>query len=112
MTKDHAYAMWESYLSRLDLEPSQRILKNPAVEFTKKAKAGAYDSLSDEEYNELLHNCEQEAALFADRPSATAVTLFLRALSRIELNEREKKELLRILADASARCDFRERSAR
>jgi len=45
--------------------------KNPAVEFTKNAKAGAYDGLSDEDYQELLSIVERASRNFGDVPVAS-----------------------------------------
>lgn len=113
MTKEYAYRFWTGLFQLLRTEPESRVMENPAVAFTEKAKAGAFDSLSDEEYNDQLNDIEQENALFGYQKFATSYVVLLRALRRLELNDTEMHALLRILINASIRTDFRkERDAK
>jgi len=49
---------------------------NPAVPFTKKAKAGEYDRLSDEEYDAKLRTTETMSALWMDNDYVSISALF------------------------------------
>ena len=59
-------------------------MENPAAAFAEKAKAGAFDSLSDEEYEAQLNDVEQENALFGYQKFATSYVIMLKALRRLE----------------------------
>lgn len=107
MTKDYAYRFWTGLFRLLRTEPESRIMENPAAAFAEKAKAGAFDSLSDEEYEAKLNDVEQENALFEYKKFATSYVVMLRALRRLELNDTEMHTLLRVLINASLRTDFR-----
>ena len=61
-------------------------LKNPAVEFTKDAKAGKFDELSDEEYRERLAEVERKAKLWEDKPEADLLTLYFNATDTLPTN--------------------------
>lgn len=113
MTKDYAYRFWTGLFRLLRTEPESRIMENPAAAFAEKAKTGAFDSLSDEEYEAKLNDVEQENALFEYKKFATSYVVLLRALRRLELNDTEMHTLLRVLINASLRTDFRkERDAK
>ena len=113
MTKDYAYRFWTGLFRLLRTEPESRIMENPAAAFAEKAKTGAFDSLSDEEYEAKLNDVEQENALFEYKKFATSYVVMLRALRRLELNDTEMHTLLRVLINASLRTDFRkERDAK
>ncbi|HAE16766.1 MAG TPA: hypothetical protein DCG51_09475 [Erysipelotrichaceae bacterium] len=107
MTKDYAYRFWTGLFRLLRTEPESRVMENPAAAFAEKAKAGAFDSLSDEEYEAQLNDVEQENALFGYQKFATSYVIMLKALRRLELNDTEMHTLLRILINASVRTDFR-----
>ena len=106
MTKEYAYAMWEQYLSLIDQEDTSRVVRNPAIRFTENARSGKYVSMSDEEYECALENCEQEASLFDNKASATVYTLIIRMLKAMELNNAQKRFLLNALAQASMHAVF------
>ena len=65
-------------MSHLSLH-TKGIIENPAVAFVKNAKAGVYDSISDEEYKVELQDVEQEADLFEQKKNASSAHLFIRA---------------------------------
>lgn len=61
-------------------------LKNPAVEFTNKAKNGDFDDLSEEDYKERLSAVETKAKLWEDKPEADLLTLYFNATEGLPTN--------------------------
>ena len=82
------------------------VVENPAIEFTMKAKRGDYDDISDDTYNVLLHDVEEEAAFFLEKKRDNATAVFLRALRSTPLYPEEIAGIVGILTDASARVDY------
>lgn len=71
---------------QLFVQLTSKKMKNPAVEFTKQAKAGAFDNLSDEEYSAKLAEVEQQAKLWEDKPEADLLTLYFNATDALPVN--------------------------
>ena len=72
---------------QLFVQLTSKKLKNPAVEFTKKAKAGELDSLSDEEYNRQLEEVEiKSKVLWEDKPETDLLTLYFNATAALPRN--------------------------
>lgn len=65
-----------------DFMMTSQLLKvqNPAKEFTKRAKWGAYDDITDDEYNSLYNYVSEQSKLFGDEPelSLEAVNVWKR----------------------------------
>lgn len=61
-------------------------VKNPAVEFTNDAKAGKYDSMSEEEYQAKLKATEIKSKLWEDKPDADMLTLYFNATEGLPTN--------------------------
>lgn len=72
---------------QLFVQLTSKKLKNPAVEFAKKAKAGEYDSISDEEYNVLLADVEKQSKLWEDKPECDLLTLYFNATDALPKNQ-------------------------
>lgn len=71
---------------QLFVQLSSKKKKSPAAEFTADAKAGKYDSLSDEEYQELMHEAEKKSKIWEDKPEADMLTLFFNATEKLPKN--------------------------
>lgn len=71
---------------QLFVQLTSRKLKNPAVEFTKDAKAGKFDSMSDEEYQDKLAEVEAKSKLWEDKPEADLLTLYFNATDTLPTN--------------------------
>ena len=71
---------------QLFVQLTSKKLKNPAVEFTKQAKAGAFDNLSDDEYQEKLSMIEEKSKIWEDKPEADLLTLYFNATDRLPTN--------------------------
>ena len=83
---------------QLFVQLTAKKLKNPAVEFQKKAKAGEFDNISDEEYDILLSKAERESKLWEDKPELDLLTLFFNASATLPKNS--MRELVRNTNDA------------
>ena len=59
---------------------------NPVVKFTKRAKNGRYDNLSDEEYQERLDEVEVQSKLWEDKPETDLLTLYFNATAEMPMN--------------------------
>ena len=112
MTKEYASKFWMTIFRALSEDPEERILTNPAVDFTEKVKSGAFDHLSDEAYNAMLSDVEEQNALFLRQRCATSYAVLLRAISRLQLTDTERHTILRVLVNASTRTDFRKETVR
>lgn len=74
-------------------------VENPAVKFTRKAKNGDFDTLSDKEYDTLLGEAEQLAKLFGDRPRRAAGSILLEVLANApKANDKLKDDLADLFA--------------
>lgn len=71
---------------QLFVQLTSKKLKNPAVEFSKQAKAGAFDNLTDEEYNEKLQEVETKSKLWEDKPETDLLTLYFNATDTLPQN--------------------------
>ena len=76
--------LYNSY--QLFVQLTSKKLKNPAVEFAKDAKAGKFDNISDEEYNEKLEDVEKRAVLWEDKPELDLLTLYFNATEHLPKN--------------------------
>ena len=71
---------------QLFVQLTSKKLKNPAVEFSKKAKAGEFDNLSDAEYEEKRERVELESTLWEDKPEMDLLTLYFNATDALPRN--------------------------
>ena len=61
-------------------------IKNPATEFTKKAKAGEFDSWSDEAYEAELKKVEAQAVFWENKPEMDMLSLYFNATDALPRN--------------------------
>ena len=71
---------------QLFVQLTSKKLKNPAVEFTKDAKAGKFDNLSDEEYQDKMAEVETKSKLWEDKPESDLLTLYFNATDALPTN--------------------------
>lgn len=71
---------------QLFVQLTSKKVKNPSVEFTKDAKAGKYDDLSTDEFDQKLAEVESLAKLWEDKPEADMLTLFFNATDALPMN--------------------------
>ena len=72
MRKEYALDFWRTYLPYA-LSGSDDTVTNPAIEFTRQAKAGGFDSLSDEEYDIRLQDVEEASKLFLNKSKCNTI---------------------------------------
>jgi len=71
---------------QLFVQLTSKKLKNPSVEFAKKAKEGEYDNLSDEDYDIELNKVERQSLLWEDKPECDLLTLYFNATDALPRN--------------------------
>lgn len=81
---------------QLFVQLTSKKLKNPAVEFTKKAKAGDFEGLSEEDYQERLAEVEAQSLLWEDAPEKDLLTLYFNATDALPVNS-----MRRLVANAN-----------
>lgn len=81
---------------QLFVQLTSKKLKNPAVEFTKKAKAGDFEGLSEEDYQERLAEVEAQSLLWEDAPEKDLLTLYFNATDALPANS-----MRRLVANAN-----------
>lgn len=81
---------------QLFVQLTSKKLKNPAVEFTKKAKAGEFEGLSEEDYQEKLAEVEAQSLLWEDAPEKDLLTLYFNATDALPTNS-----MRRLVANAN-----------
>lgn len=72
---------------QLFVQLTSKKIKNPLNEFKAKLKSGEYDDMSDEEYERLLNEAENKAALWEDNPDIDLLTLYFNASAVIPKNQ-------------------------
>ena len=77
-------------------------VENPCIEFTKKANAGAYDTLPENEYSEMVTMMGKQSKYWYDKPEASILELAMRFALDIKL--RNFDDLI-YLFDVSDRTD-------
>lgn len=71
---------------QLFVQLTAKKLKNPAIEFTKRAKAGEFDGVPDEVYSAELAKVEQQAKFWEDKPEVDMLTLYFNATAALPVN--------------------------
>lgn len=82
-----------------------RSITNPAVDFTKRAKAGVYDSMTDEEYYEELDKVEELNRVWQHKTSKTVGELLLTALENLNIRDEDVEDISATLMCAYSRTD-------
>lgn len=72
---------------QLFVQLTAKKLKNPSVEFAKKAKAGEFDKMPEEEYQMKLEQVERESKLWEDKPECDLLTLYFNATDLLPRNQ-------------------------
>lgn len=71
---------------QLFVQLTSKKLKNPSVIFANEAKAGKYENISDEEYDEKLERAEHESELWEDKPEQDLLSLYFNATDVLPRN--------------------------
>ena len=99
--KKQAFDFWKTYIEFLTKGMIDVPMPNPAIEFLADVKAGKYDEISDEEYDELLNSTAELASFWKKKRKATVGEIVREALIHMNLSLSETEKLAQILAEAS-----------
>lgn len=80
----------------------ERVIENPAVQFTLDAKAGEYDEVSDETYNFLLNEVEELSKFWCDQKEVPAVQILGAIFRKMNLDQKTIGAVAERLADRYA----------
>ena len=107
MKRDTAQNFWKEYLNLVTTGGADSLAGNPAVRFTADVKAGKYDTISDEEYADILAGIEELVCFWNNEQWLTCGDVLLRALRATPISGRTMEKVVTLLAEASASCDYR-----
>lgn len=99
MEKSEYIQFYEKYLCEVSRGRGYREHENPACEFSKDAKAGKYNDLSDEEYGVLLRKAEELSAIWLDTTKQTAADILKTALENIDIDRESLHRMAEILSE-------------
>ena len=88
------------FMRELALGHSGKYLENPAVGFVKEAKAGAFDHLTDEQYETLLAHYEDLSGFWQKQSRATVGKIFEGIMKEAAPNMENLYRISEILADS------------
>lgn len=91
LLKEHCIRYVEAVLEEIEKGNGEKYLTNPAVDFTKLAKAGEFDAISDPEYHRLLNHVEELSAFWDGQVRVTAWDLFCRWNGKLRFFTEEKR---------------------
>lgn len=95
---------WKEILEFIIDGKPDEMIENPALVFARNAKAGGFDSISDEEYNALLAECENQSKLWRSLPHRAASDILLDALEFVRINDVPRHRLAQVLS----RCKIKD----
>lgn len=97
------YTNWISkILKEIANRRGDRMIENPAVQFTLDAKAGEYDEVSDETYNFLLNEVEELSKFWCDQKEVPAVQVLGAIFRKMNLDQKTIGAVAERLADRYA----------
>ena len=99
MTKSACIQFFEKYLCEVSKGRGYREHENPAVRFTRDAKAGKFNKLSDESYEIQLHEVEDMSAFWLNQQKQKASDLLQFALENIEIDKESLHKMAEILSE-------------
>lgn len=106
MTKQDALDFWENFLAMSCGADADTPVDNPVVAFTKGAKAGEYDDISEDEYKALMNRVGEFGYFWKDQARPGAGEVLLRALRATDIPKPVIAEIAGRLAECSARTRY------
>lgn len=103
MKIDNMRELYEELLRATSNGYRNRRIANPAVNFTKKAKAGDFDEMSDEEYYQALDKVNELNDVWQHRPSGQIGELLFTALENLTLSDSDVEDMAATLLCAYER---------
>lgn len=108
MRKMTAKNFWYRYLRLVMNGADEALFENPCIAFTKKAKMGKYDKITDEEYDSLLQDQEQLSNIWQNAFQKTAGEILLSALSMTKISDHQLANIVEQLAICSTYSIYEE----
>lgn len=71
---------------QLFVQLTSKKMSNPAVQFTKDAKDGKFDDMSDDEYQAKFDEVTRQSKIWEDNPEADQLTLYFNATAMLPMN--------------------------
>lgn len=99
MRKSICTLFFETYLREVSKGRGYRDHENPAVQFSKNARNGAFNEISDQFYDILLEDAEDTAEFWLKQRTKPAVDVLRIALENIEIDEESLHKLAEILSE-------------
>lgn len=106
MTHDTAKQFWKDFIKLACTKGTDVPMPNPVNTFCAQARIGAFDALSDDEYNKKLKDTKELSLFWEHNPTETEKTIFLNALCKTDISDADIENIAEILADASVRSDY------
>lgn len=103
MKIDNMRELYEELLRATSNGYRNRSIANPAVDFTKKAKAGDFDEMPDEEYYQALDKVNELNDVWQHRPSGQIGELLFTALENLTLSDSDVEDMAATLLCAYER---------
>ena len=103
MKIDNMRELYEELLRATSNGYRNRSIANPAVDFTKKAKAGDFDEMSDEEYYRTLDKVNELNDVWQHLPSVQIGELLFTALENLTLRDSDVEDMAATLLCAYER---------
>lgn len=103
MKIDNMRELYEELLRATSNGYRNRNIANPAVDFTKKAKAGDFDEMSDEEYYRALDKVNELNDVWQHLPSGQIGELLFTALENLTLSDSDVEDMAATLLCAYER---------
>ena len=103
MKIDNMRELYEELLRATSNGYRNRSIANPAVDFTKKAKAGDFDEMSDEEYYRALDKVNELNDVWQHLPSGQIGELLFTALENLTLRDSDVEDMAATLLCAYER---------
>lgn len=72
---------------QLFVQLTSKKLKNPFVQFTQDVKAGKYDNMPNDDYENLIKDMEAKSKLWEDKPEIDLLTLYFNATDALPRNQ-------------------------
>lgn len=99
MTKSACIRFFEKYLCEVSKGHGYREHENPAVRFSKDAKAGKYNRYTDKSYDILLQETKDISAFWLDQQRQTASDVLRVAFENIDIDKESLHKIAEILSE-------------
>ena len=103
MRRSACVQLFEKYLCEVSIGHGYREHENPALRFSKNAKSGKYDRLSDKCYEIMLQETKDISALWLNKPNQSVSDILRIALENIDIDKKSLQKVAEILIISNLR---------